>query len=447
MGALQVVFASNPQKVLQSQDKSGSIKSKRGSRMKPSPKQLRARKKFAAMARARGKASRAAKKAKIKKNPYKFVGSKGKRKISTGAFASKKELKGLTKKSYHFDQALGRGYLRKRSAKGRAVSRATKSVKRVLKAAPSARRKAVSRAAALRRKGYKIKKVYISPKSVLASAASAGKRKRRKKRSGGNRKTSRKESKVAKRRRKKKSKGGRKARRKHARARKSPRRRRSHRRSRKGGRVIVLRRKGQSVRIKRNPIRRYAGGASLSAKLEKYTGLHAEEVGSLLLGGALYGTVDGLLQKYIPQAYTMAAQIPVIGTTAIPLLAAIGVKLLNKGKIKPLDMLAEGLIGAALVAMGVQASHLLLPAPAAPVAGVDYTPGRGVMMGGYARDGADFGNVDFTPGPGVMMGQPQLGMQAQMGTSNASRNGADFGLIPSGLGDMGVVPEGMGGLG
>lgn len=416
--------------------------------MKPSPKQLRARKKFAAMARARGKASRAAKKAKLKKNPYKFVGSKGKRKISTGSFASKKELKGLTKKSYAFDQALGRGYLRKRSRKGRAVSRATKAVKRVLKAAPSARRKAVSRAAALRRKGYKIKKVYISPKSVLASAASAGKRKRRKKRSGGKRKTSRKESKVAKRRRKKKSKGGRKARRKHARARKSPRRRRSHRRSRKG-KVIVLRRKGQSVRIKRNPVRRYAGGSGLSAQLEKYTGLHAEEVGSLLLGGALYGTVDGLLQKYVPQAYTMAAQIPVIGTTAVPLLAAIGIKMVNKGKIKPLDMLAEGLIGAALVAMGVQASHLLLPAPAAPaVAGVDYTPGRGVMMGGYARDGADFGNVDFTPGPGVMMGaQPQMGMQAQMGSSNASRNGADFGLIPSGLDGMGLVPEGLGGLG
>ncbi len=254
---------------------------------------------------------------------------------------------------------------------------------------------------------------------------------------------------MAKRRRKKKSGGKRKASRRRKHARKSPRRRRSHRRSKRSGKVIVLRRKGQSVRIKRNPVKRYSS-TKLDSQLEKYTGLHAEEVGSLLIGGALYGTVDSLLQKYIPQAYTMAAQIPVIGTTAIPLLAAVGVKMLNKGKIKPVDMVCEGLIGAAIVAMGVQASHLipgLAPAAPAQTAGVDYTPGRGVMMG-YARDGADFGNVDFTPGPGVMMGaQPQLGMQAQMGSSNASRNGADFGLIPSGLGEMGLVPEGLGGLG
>ena len=67
-------------------------------------------------------------------------------------------------------------------------------------------------------------------------------------------------------------------------------------------------------------------------------------------------------------------------------------------------------------------------------------------MGGYARDGADFGNVDFSPGAGSLMGNvPQLGMVPQMGSGG--RDGADFGQIPSGLGEMGLVPEGLGSLG
>jgi len=431
MGALQIVFADNPQpawkasdkpkikKSLQSQDNSSKVKRKVGSRMKPSPKQLRARKKFAAAARKRSREARAAKRK--KKNPYQLIaykkGVKGSAKRS-GSYASKREIKNLSK-------ALKRKSLLKGGRHNYAIRKARAKIRKVVKAAPRARKRAAKFAAASKKAGYTIKKIYISPKSLLASAKTA----RRKKRVKGKRKTtSRKGSQVAKRRKKRKSV-----------ARKSKSRRKSRRSARraKRGRVIMLKRKGQKITIKRNP--------NLKAMVEQYSGFQIEELGSLLVGGAIYGTVDGLAAKYAPGIYAYAARIPVVGTTVVP--AAIGMALNYAGKrfgVKPLSMLGEGIVGAAVVAMGIQASQYL-PGVSAPVSGmgnVDFTPGRGVLMGGYPRDGADFGNVDFTPGPGVLMGaQPQLGMEAQLG--GYARDGADFGLIPEGLG---LVPEGLGGL-
>ena len=403
---------------------------------KPSPAQIKARKKFAAMARARGKAARAAKRgksAKRKKNPYQFVAYKRGVKKSgqkSGAFASKKELS-------PFRKAVSRKKLIKgRRSKG--IVRARAKIRKLLKKAGPARRKAVRWAAGKRKEGYKVKKIYISPKSVLASAKAERGRKRRK------RNSTRKESKVAKRRKRKSKARRRKSPRRRKVARRSRRRKASGRRkSRRGSRTILLKRKGQGVYIRRNP--------NIKAMVEQYSGFKAEELGSLLVGGAVYGTVDGLAAKYAPGIYAMAAKVPVVGTTVVP--AAIGVALNIAGKklkVNALSLLGEGILGAAVVAMGIQASQYIPGiAPSAATAGmrgVDFTPGRGVLMGGYARDGADFGNVDFTPGPGVLMGSsPQmgelvqnLGMNAQMGdTSILSRDGADFGLVPEGLGGLG----------
>lgn len=438
MGALQIIMADNPRparKGLQSQGKKGKLNRKEGSRMKkPSPAQIKARKKFAAMARARGKAARAAKRGKSakRKNPYQFVaykrGVKGSGQKS-GAFASKKELS-------PFRKAVSRKKLIKgRRSKG--IVRARAKIRKLLKKAGPARRKAVRWAAGKRKEGYKVKKIYISPKSVLASAKAERGRKRRK------RKQTRKESKVAKRRKRKSKARRRKSPRRRKAARRSRRRKASGRRkSRRSSRTILLKRKGQGVYIRRNP--------NIKAMVEQYSGFKAEELGSLLVGGAVYGTVDGLAAKYAPGIYAMAAKVPVVGTTVVP--AAIGVALNIAGKklkVNALSLLGEGILGAAVVAMGIQASQYLpgiAPASTAGMRGVDFTPGRGVLMGGYARDGADFGNVDFTPGPGVLMGsQPQmgelvqnLGMNAQMGdTSILSRDGADFGLVPEGLGGLG----------
>lgn len=433
MGALQIIMANNPRHAstdLQSQGKSSKVKRKEGSKMaKRSPAQIRA---FNKMRRAL-KAKRAGKKGK-KKNPYQNVAYKRGVKGSTqksGVYASKKELS-------PFRKALKRRKLVK-GARAKGIVKARSKIRRLLKKAGPARRKALSWAAKKRKEGFKVKKIYISPTSAIKAEKSAAKRKRRK------RKTSRKESNVAKRRKRKSKARRRKSPRRKA-ARRSRRRkgaRRSRRRGSRKSRVIVLKRKGQRVTIRRNP--------NLKAMVEQYSGFKAEELGSLLVGGAVYGTVDGLAAKYLPAVYAMAAKVPVIGTTVVP--AAIGIALNiagKKSKINALSLLGEGILGAAVVAMGIQASQYLpgiAPAAHAGLRGVDFTPGRGVMMGGYARDGADFGNVDFTPGPGVMMGmgervtglgQAQLGMDAQMGDSSIlSRDGADFGLVPEGLGGLG----------
>lgn len=395
-----------------------------------SPKQLRAQRKFAQMAKARSRAAKAKKRGK-RKNPYQFVaykkGVKGSAKRS-GSFASKKELA-------PFRKALKRRKLIK-GGHSKAIVGARKRIRKLLKAAPAARKRAARFVRASKKSGYSVKKIYISPKSVLAAASAASGRKRR------SRKTSRKESKVAK-RRKKKSGGKRKSprRRKAARRsrRKSARRSGARRRSKKRSKTIVLKRKGQGVYIRRNP--------NIKAIVEQYSGFKAEELGSLLVGGAVYGSVDGLAAKYLPQVYAMAAKVPVIGTTVVPAAIGIGFNVLGKKlKINALSLLGEGILGAAVVAMGIQASHYLpgiAPAATAGLRGVDFTPGRGVMMGGFSRDGADFGNVDFTPGPGVMMGelvtglgQAQLGNGAQMGDT-WNRDGADFGQVPEGLGGLG----------
>lgn len=434
MADLQIVFADNPRwapvkdpkvaarKDLQSQEEKGKVKKKEKSRMKkkPSPAQIRARKKFAAMARARSKAAKA--KHRKKKNPYRFEAQKGKRKIKTNSFGSKKEMKGIAHRLSKFKAAQGRGYLRKRSKRGRAVAKAVKQIERRVKANTRYRKAALKKARALKKKGYKVKKVYVSPRSTLAAAyKSVSKRKKRK---GGKRKHSQKELKVAKRRRKKKAG----AKRKTHRRKKGHAKRRSRRKG--GRRVVYLSKKRKSVVIRRkNPS---------FAQVESYTGFKAEELGSLLIGGAVYGTVDGLAAQYAPAVYQMAAKIPVLGTTVVP--AAIGVALKiagDKFKIKPLAMVGEGIVGAAVVAMGIQASAYLpgisKSTATAGYGNVDFTP----SLRGYARDGADFGNVDFTPGMGS---QPQLGLEPQMGRDPGS---ADFGLIPEGLG---LIPEGLGGL-
>lgn len=436
MADLQIVFADNPQwepssdpkvvkekKSLQSQDKSGNVTKKEKSRMKRSPAQRANDLKLGRLAKARARKARAAKKSK-KRNPVKYVATKkGRKPVSMRMFANKKEVSSAAKKLAAYKKVAGRGYLRKRSKRGRAVAKAIKRVESRLKANSKIRSGAVRKAAALRKQGYKIKKVYVSPKSALAEAYKSVSKKRKKK-------TSRKESKVAK-KRKSKRKGAKRKYKAKARRRSKP--RRSARKSRRKQRTLVLTKKRPSVsiRVKRkNP--------AILNQIESYTGFKAEELGSLLIGGAVYGTVDGLAAKYAPAVYAMAAKVPVVGTTVVP--AAIGIALKIAGeklKLKPLTLVGEGIVGAAVVAMGIQASAYL-PGVSAGVSGVDFTPN----MRGYARDGADFGGVDFTPGFGA---QPQLGLEAQLGRDPGS---ADFGEIPAGLsGDMGVIPEGLGSLG
>lgn len=454
MADLQVIFASNPTKSLDAKKNNGKVKRKEKSRMKkknPSPAQLRARKKFAAMARKRARDARAAKRGK-KKNPVKYVGQKGKRKVSTGSFSTKKEISQFQSRLKKLEGALDRGYLRKGSRKGRAVKRTIDAVKKRIKNNKTYRRAAVKKAAELRKRGYKVKKVYVAPKSMLKAQvkklAKAAKRKgKNKKRSSKKRAAKRvygKESIVAKRRKsKRKSK------------RKVAKRSRPRRKKVRGKRrVIYLAGKGKkgrksvTVRVK-NP--------TLAAQLQQWTGFDATELGSLALGGAIYGAVDGAAARYLPQVYSMTARIPVVGTTVVPALIGVAIKWAGKqSKVKALEMVGEGLVAAAVVGMGINASQYVPGLAQAGVSGVDFTP----ALGGYASSGADFGRdpgnpdfggVDFTPAiPGArsqMMngypqysGQPQLGMQAQLGRDPGN---PDFGEIPQGLDGVGEIPAGL----
>ena len=216
----------------------------------------------------------------------------------------------------------------------------------------------------------------------------------------------------------------------------------------------------------------------LDAQIQKYTGLTTEEMGSLALGGMFYSTVNGLVATYLPSGISSSLNsVPIVGPALVPILVGIGLKMgadkiPNAQVAKAGDMLAEGLIGAAVVGLGVSFGQMLPflnPTPvaaAAPAAapsttttsGVLYTPG---MHGiNYTPNG--MGGVNYTPNRmgimprlnGPQMGFPQLGNSADFGSADYGGgagyteannfSNADFGDDPSeydeidqNLGDMG----------
>lgn len=135
---------------------------------------------------------------------------------------------------------------------------------------------------------------------------------------------------------------------------------------------------------KRNPI----GGAM--SQLEKFTGMSMPEAGGLLVGGLAYGAVNSLLSR-IPVVKTVHSQllkVPVVGSALPTLLAGA---LLNwagdKYKVKAASMLGKGLVGAAVVGMGVNASQLVPGLKG--MSGVDLT--MGYEHGQLGLNEADFG--------------------------------------------------------
>lgn len=440
MAELQVIFASNPTKGLSSKKDNGKLKKKENSRMKkkkPSPAQLRQRKKFAAMARARAKAARAKKRG---KNPVKYVATKGRKKVSTGGFLTKREFAAMSRRMLNAKKIARKPGIAPKSK--RKISKLASKIKSGLKANARHRRAAIRKAAALKKKGYKIKKVYVAPKSLMQEVRAISRKKRKgKKRSPkkGAAKRYGKESIVAKRR--KKRSGKRKSVKRKVAKRRAPRRRSARKGKR---RTIWLTKKRKSITIKRkNPIR--------MADLQQYTGFDATELGSLAVGGAIYGAVNGAAAKYAPTIYAYAARVPVLGTTVVPAMIGIGLKMAGKKtKVKALEIVGEGLLAAAVVGMGINAAQyvpgLSQSTAVSGFRGVDFTP----ALGGYASGGADFGrdpgnpdfgSVDYTPAVANagFAGSPQLG-QAQLGRDPGN---PDFGEIPSGLDGIGEIPQGL----
>lgn len=257
-----------------------------------------------------------------------------------------------------------------------------------------------------------------------------------------------KRTKVAKRRKKRKSKA-KHAKKHHAKKhhakkhvakkrKSSPRRRRAktyvHRHSRKTKHI----KKGQSlsgviyskgrgrkrlkarVKIKFNPL-----GGAMDARLREWLGHDVEDAGALALGGLVYGLVNSSIAKYLPSVANMTATVPVVGPGLLPLLVgAVAHK--YGGKITALRMIGEGLVGAAIVGMGVAASSKI-----PGLSGINYTPN---MQGiNYTPN---MQGINYTPNMSGMGIMPQLGASPDFGAADYGSGGyteghkfsaADFG--------------------
>jgi len=258
-------------------------------------------------------------------------------------------------------------------AKKKKAKKAKKGKKLVVKSSPKKKRK--SRKGAKKKSSPKKKKKKVSKKksSRKSSKKKVSKKKvSRKPRRKVSRKSRRKVSKVKSRKSRKSYKA------------KSRKGHKSSKKKSKKVKSIKAKGKGFSLLFKANP-----GGAM--SKLEKITGMSMPEAGGLLVGGLAYGAVNSLLSK-IPVVKTVHAQllkVPVVGSALPTLLAGALLNLAGeKYKLKAASMLGKGLIGAAVVGMGVNASQLVPGLKG--MSGVDLTMGEGQL----GLDEADFGETN-----------------------------------------------------
>ncbi len=173
----------------------------------------------------------------------------------------------------------------------------------------------------------------------------------------------------------------------------------------------------------------------MDGQIRSLTGMGTEEIASLALGGALYSTVNQMVNKYLPASISgMVNSIPVLGPVLVPIAAGMACKFLSE-KVpqaqvaKALDMIGEGLVGAAVVGAGVSLGQSVLPmipgfsSPASvPLAGINYTPN---MNGVFYTPGLS--GINYTPN----MGSHQMGIMPRLNGMGAS---ADFGSADYGGG-------------
>jgi hypothetical protein len=177
---------------------------------------------------------------------------------------------------------------------------------------------------------------------------------------------------------------------------------------------------------KRNPL-----GGSMS-KLEKFTGMSMPEAGGLLVGGLAYGAVNSILSK-IPVVKVVHGQllkVPVVGSALPTLMAGALLNFLgDKYKVKAASMLGKGLVGAAVVGMGVNASQMVPGLKG--MSGVDFTMGDYSQLGlneaDFGEDNpADFGElIDYNSESFSGVDYTMNGVDFTMGEDNP----ADFGEL------------------
>lgn len=284
-----------------------------------------------------------------RKNP-RITMVKGKKSVTSPSFPSKKQVKSMTSKLSRTKKSKSamqkkiikapigqKSFLKKKyDAKIAKQAKEAELLEKKLKKAEASRREAMKEVSALKQAGFKPKKKK-SKKSKKEKAMA----KKKKKKKGGKKKVSKKKKTVKKsvKKRGRKKKAAKKA--------ANPirrRRKKSHKKARKSRK-----------KYRRNPI--FKGDI-----MKKYLGVDLKEAGGLVIGGAIFNTVNGFAAK-IPGVSTvqgMLAGVPVVGTAAMPLLLGALAKFFGqKQKIKALEMVGEGLVAASLVNMGVSASSMI----------------------------------------------------------------------------------------
>lgn len=172
-----------------------------------------------------------------------------------------------------------------------------------------------------------------------------------------------------------------------------------------------------------NPRRGNPAFANVIAPVVDWTGYQVAEMGSLAMGGLLYGAALKVMNTLIPKVpfvgpvYTKYSKLPVVGQLPTLLLGAAIHKLGQKQRFSVVEQVGQGLVAASLVGIGVSLSTRI--------------PGLSTMSGVELLNG-----VDYTMGEGPDFGSPDFG-QVDFG------QGPDFGGIPAGLQG---IPEGLQGI-
>jgi hypothetical protein len=352
---------------------------------------------------------------------------------------------------------------RKRRLKAKAVGKPYKPRKKVAKKKKKAKKRIRRKPVAKKRKKKVTKKRKVAKKKRKVTRK---KRKVAKKK----RKVTRKKRKVAKKRRKPTKK--RKVRRKKRKVAKKAKKRRTKRKVvkkakrrkkvvrvggkygaayvRKGKTYIRVnpkrKRKRKSYKRRSNPMKVMDMFKPKNLFSEKGYGWTALEGAGLLTGGAIYGQANRIASR-VPWVRNAVQSIPFIGPVVAPailplLMGSIMNYLGKKQKIKAVEVIGRGLVGSAIVGIGVNTGEMvpfLASSPAIAgysqqLGGYDQQLGKydAHQLGEYKESPADFGGVDYTP--------------EMSGVDYTPEGEADFGGVdysPEGEADFGITPEGL----
>ena len=182
-------------------------------------------------------------------------------------------------------------------------------------------------------------------------------------------------------------------------------------------------------------VRKFTNPFGGKMDITKYLGHDMKDLAGLAAGGAIYGAVNGVTAKYAKPVHDILVKVPVVGTALPSLLAGVALIVLAD-KVKaaaPAKILGQGLVGASIVGMGVNAAQMV--------------PALNTLKG---LGSADFGSLQHEASlMGPDFGKADFGHAGQMGGIDYTMSGIDYTMsgidyTMSGDEDFAGVPEGLG---